>query len=85
MGHALNGAPADAVKMLLAQGAETRNAKLIELAGLVAQRHHEKIEDVASLQARARELTQRYCASGAHLIGAKQSGGRSAGGLRIRS
>ncbi len=46
MGFAVNGAPGDAVKILLAQGEETRNAKLIELAGLVAQRHHEKIADV---------------------------------------
>ena len=84
MGHALNGAPGHAVKMLLAQGAETRNAKLIELAGLVAQRHHEKIDDIAALQAEARELTQRYCAQGAHLIGGK-AGGRSAGGLRLRA
>lgn len=84
MGHALNGAPGHAVKMLLVQGAETRNAKLIELAGLVAQRHHEKIDDIAALQAEARELTQRYCSNGAQLIGAK-TGGRSAGGLRLRA
>lgn len=84
MGHALNGAPGHAVKMLLLQGAETRNAKLIELAGLVAQRHHEKIDDIATLQAEARELTQRYCSNGAQLIGAK-TGGRSAGGLRLRA
>lgn len=84
MGHALNGAPGHAVKMLLVQGAETRNAKLIELAGLVAQRHQEKIDDIAALQAEARELTQRYCSNGAQLIGAK-TGGRSAGGLRLRA
>jgi len=84
MGHALNGAPGDAVKMLLAQGADTRNAKLIELAGLVAQRHQDKIDDVAALAAQTRELTQRYCSKGGHLIGSKQ-GGRSAGGLSLRT
>lgn len=83
MGHALNGAPADAVRALLAQGAQTRNAKLIELAGLVAQRHHEKISDVADLQAQAKALTQRYCTQAAQLIGGKR-GGRSAGGLTLR-
>ncbi|MBW8831880.1 MAG: response regulator [Burkholderiales bacterium] len=83
MGHAMKGAPGEAVKALLAQGAETRNAKLIELASLVAQRHHEKIADVAGLQTRAKELVQRYCSQGA-LIGAKQ-GGRSAGGLSLRT
>jgi CheY-like chemotaxis protein len=84
MGHAVNGAPTEAVKLLLAQGAETRNAKLIELAGLVAQRHQEKIPEVEALSAAAKELQQRYCGHGAHLIGARQ-GGRSAGGLRLRS
>jgi CheY-like chemotaxis protein/Tfp pilus assembly protein PilF len=85
MGAAMNGAPADAVRLLLASGAETRNAKLIELAGLVAQRHHEKIENIEELQARARELSQRYCAKGAHLIGGSKQGGRSAGGLSLRT
>jgi hypothetical protein len=80
----MNGSPGEAVQMLLKVGAETRNAKLIELASLVAQRHQEKITDVAELQARARDLAQRYCAKGAHLIGAKQ-GGRSAGGLSLRA
>ena len=84
MGHALNGAPGDAVRLLLMQGADTRNAKLIELAGLVAQRHQDKIADVAQLTARASELSQRYCGTGAHLIGTKQ-GGRSAGGLTLRT
>jgi CheY-like chemotaxis protein len=85
MGAAMNGAPADAVKLLLASGAETRNAKLIELAGLVAQRHHEKIENIEELQSRARELSQRYCGKGAHLIGGSKQGGRSAGGLSLRA
>lgn len=84
MGHAVNGAPADAVKMLLDQGAQTRNAKLIELAGLVAQRHHEKIADVTTLAASAKDLQQRYCGKGGHLIGGKP-GGRAAGGLRLRA
>jgi hypothetical protein len=84
MGFAVNGAPGDAVKILLAQGEETRNAKLIELAGLVAQRHHEKIADVDRLQGRARELALRYCGQGGQLIGSKQ-GGRSAGGLSLRN
>ncbi len=84
MGYALNGAPADAVKMLLAQGEQTRNAKLIELAGLVAQRHHEKIDDAATLAAAAKALMARYCSKGAHLIGTR-TGARAAGGLRLRA
>ncbi|WP_372524753.1 hypothetical protein [Piscinibacter sp.] len=84
MGYALNGAPAEAVKMLLAQGEQTRNAKLIELAGLVAQRHHEKIDDAATLAAAAKALMTRYCSKGAHLIGTR-TGARAAGGLRLRA
>jgi len=84
MGRAMAGAPADAVQLLLDEGERTRNAKLIELAGLVAQRHHDKIADAAPLAAAAKELQQRYCASGGHLIGARK-GGRSAGGLSLRS
>src|SRR5439155_812557 len=84
MGRAVSGAPAEAVQMLLDEGAGTRNAKLIELAGLVAQRHQEKIDDVESLTAAARELMQRYCSKGAQLMGAR-SGGRAAGGMRLRA
>ena len=84
MGRAMAGAPAEAVQMLLDEGARTRNAKLIELAGLVTQRHQEKIGDATSLTTAAKDLQQRYCAKGGHLIGARQ-GGRSAGGLSLRT
>ena len=84
MGQALNGSPADAVRLLLAQGEQTRNAKLIELAGMVAQRHHDRITDVAALSAQAQDLARRSCSRGAHLIGSKH-GGRSAGGLSLRA
>jgi tetratricopeptide (TPR) repeat protein len=84
MGRAMAGAPGEAVQFLLNEGERTRNAKLIELAGLVAQRHHDKIADAPPLAAAAKELQQRYCASGSHLIGARK-GGRSAGGLRLRA
>jgi CheY-like chemotaxis protein len=84
MGCALNGAPTDAVKLLLAQGEQTRNAKLIELAGLVTQRHREKIDDAASLAATAKAMMTRYCSKGAHLIGTR-TGARAAGGLKLRA
>lgn len=84
MEYALKGAPGDAVRMLLAHGAQTRNAKLIELAGLVAQRHQDRIDDVSSLISQAQDLARRYCAKGAQLVGVRQ-GSRSAGGLRLAS
>jgi len=71
-------------QLLLPAACDALTAKLIELAGLVAQRHQEKIEDVGALSAQAQALAQRYCMKGAQLIGTKQ-GGRSAGGLRLRA
>ena len=83
MGHSLKGEPRLAVQLLLEEGERTRNAKLIEMAGLVAQRHHEKIDDAAALSAQAKVLKQRYAGAIAS-FGARQ-GGRSAGGLTLRT
>jgi hypothetical protein len=82
MAHALKGDPRRAVESLLAEGEQSRNAKLIELAGLVAQRHRERIADVENLTARVADLRQRYCASNE---AARQSGRRAPGGLRLRA
>lgn len=72
MGRVLAGAPGEAVALLLAQGELTRNAKLIELAGLVAHRHREKIDGVAALAEQAQSLARRYGQSGAPLIAASR-------------
>jgi CheY-like chemotaxis protein len=83
MGHSLNGEPRLAVRLLLDEGERTRNGKLIEMAGLVAQRHREKIEDADDLRAQADTLKLRYGGPG-HSLGVRQ-GGRSAGGLTLRA
>jgi CheY-like chemotaxis protein len=84
MGHSVNGQPRQAVQMLLDDGETTRNAKLIELAALVTQRHHAKIDDSAELLARADALKQRYCQAGTQAVGTPRRH-RSAGGLTLRA
>ena len=78
----LRGAPAEAVRLLLAQGARTRNAKLIELAGLMIQRHRERIDDEVSLTTQVQDLARHYCCKGVPLVGSRE-GARAAGGLRL--
>jgi CheY-like chemotaxis protein len=83
MNQSLRGRPRDAVQMLMDQGELTRNAKLIEMAGAVAQRHAEKIADLSEVQARVQDLHKRYCAPATHIAGVRRSN-RSAGGMVIR-
>ncbi len=83
MNHAVRGQPQTAVKALLRHGEETGNAKLIEMAGLVARRHRERIEDVDALLSNAAALAHRYCAPSSHIAGVRRSN-RSAGGMVLR-
>jgi hypothetical protein len=83
MNHALGGQPGAAVEALLDRGGSTGNAKLIELASAVAQRHRERITDVDGLMKTAAALAHRYCAPATHIAGVRRSN-RSAGGLVLR-
>jgi hypothetical protein len=60
------------------------NAKLIDMARMVLQRHAEKIPDAADLMGMADELKQRYSSAppGAPL---SADNGRQSGGLAIRA
>ena len=69
--------------MLLNRGAETGNAKLIEMAGLVARRHADRIDDAQTLIGSATAMAERYCAPATHIAGVRRSN-RSAGGLVLR-
>jgi len=84
MTFTVRGNPRAAVKTLLSQGAETRNAKLIEMAGLVVKRHQEAITDEQDLQSQTHELHQRYCRPITHIAGFRRTG-RSPGGLIMRA
>lgn len=83
MNHAVRGQPRAAVESLLQHGQSTGNAKLIEMASLVARRHQERIEGVDHLLSTAATLTHRYCAPSSHIAGVRRSN-RSAGGMIVR-
>ena len=84
MSHSLAGEPRESAKALLTAGARTMNAKLIDMARMVLQRHAEKIPDAADLMGMADELKQRY--SGAPPVAPLAvDNGRQSGGLAIRA
>ena len=79
----LQGQPDRAVESLLQQGGSTGNAKLIEMAGLVAKRHQERIDRVQELLTQQSQLAHRFCAPATHIAGVRRSN-RSAGGMVLR-
>ncbi len=83
MNLSLQGQPKNAVEALLHHGGSSHNAKLIEMAGLVARRHQERIEGVQDLLETAETLSHRYCMPATHIAGVRRSS-RSAGGLVLR-
>ncbi len=84
MNHAVHGDPTAAVTSLLDHGEATGNAKLIEMASLVARRHEERIgTGLEALMQRSQLLARRYCAPVSHIAGVRRSN-RSAGGLVLR-
>jgi CheY-like chemotaxis protein/lipopolysaccharide biosynthesis regulator YciM len=84
MTHSVTGSPEAAVKALMAKGSETLNAKLIDLAGLVLQRHATRIADSEGLGRTISDLRTRYCTKGTQ-VALGTSAGRAPGGLTIRS
>jgi hypothetical protein len=81
MRHAMRGSARTAVELLIQQGETTRNAKLIDMAGLVLKRHAEKIDDAASLAAQIDELHGRYVRP----MGAGPAKARATGGVALRT
>jgi hypothetical protein len=80
--HTLAGDHRGAVQLLLAHGERTLNGKLIEMARMTLQRHHEKIADGGPLQERVEALRSRY--GGSVVPGLGQAAGRQAGALTLR-
>lgn len=81
MRHSLRGSAKAAVELLIQQGEATRNAKLIDMAGLVLKRHAEKIEGASGLAEQIEDLHGRYVKP--------MTGGpgkaRAAGGVTLRT
>jgi hypothetical protein len=84
MAHSVSGEPSVAVEALLLRGAETCNAKLIELAGAVLSRHSAQISVFDVLNKKVTDLKIRYCAKGAQ-VRLGQNPLRAAGGLNLRT
>ncbi|OWQ93261.1 hypothetical protein CDN99_01870 [Roseateles aquatilis] len=76
MRHAMRGDPQAGVQLLLEQGTQTLNAKLIDMAALVLKRYRERMSDPDALAPRIEALQRRYVrASGQGLKAARDAGG----------
>jgi CheY-like chemotaxis protein/Tfp pilus assembly protein PilF len=84
MSHSLAGEPRAAAQALLTAGARTMNAKLIDMARMVLQRHADKIVDAHELVSTAEALKGRY-AGGLSVVPLAADNGRQAGGLVLRA
>lgn len=76
--------PRQAIKLLLAQGRATLNAKLIDMASLIALRHRDGLEDAEALLDLIGQLQERYCRPVTHLAGVMRAR-RPPGALALRS
>jgi CheY-like chemotaxis protein/Tfp pilus assembly protein PilF len=84
MSLAKDGSPANGVKALLVQGSKTHNAKLLDLAEMMLQRHKAHISDAGSLGDMVQDMRTKYCRHSAHVqLGA--SSGRQAGSINLRT
>lgn len=83
MTNSLNGAHEATVRSLLELGGSTLNAKLLDMAGLVLNRHGAKIADSAQLGDEIAGLRRRFCTRGTQ-VALGTSAGRSSGGLTLR-
>ena len=81
MRHSMRGTARTAVELLIQQGEITRNAKLIDMAGLVLKRHAEKIDGAQELLVQIDALHGRYVKP----MAAGPSKTRAAGGVALRT
>ncbi|HLO94904.1 MAG TPA: response regulator [Burkholderiaceae bacterium] len=83
MRHTMRGSARVGVELLIQQGEETRNAKLIDMAQAVLKRHAEKIEDAESLNVQIEALQKRFVLPLGVTISRRNV--RQAGGLALRA
>jgi hypothetical protein len=80
MKQALRGNATGSVELLIQQGENTRNSKLIDMALSVLKRHEEKIDDASAMELRIGELQDRWVKP----LGASVGRARQAGGVALR-
>ncbi|MDR7331527.1 response regulator [Roseateles asaccharophilus] len=81
MRHSLRGDARIGVELLIQQGMVTRNAKLIDMAGLVLKRHAEKIVDAPALAEQIDGLHDKYVKP----MGSGSGKPRASGGVALRT
>lgn len=84
LNRSMGGQAPAAVALLLEQGEQTRNAKLIDMAGAVARRHAQHLQDVDAVQQQVQRLQDAYCAPLTHIAGMRRSA-RMPGGVVLRT
>jgi len=82
MRFSMRNEPRIGVLLLLEQGEQTRNAKLIDMASLVLQRHAEKIADAPALSERVDALQAQWVQPLGNALARNQ---RAVGGLALRT
>lgn len=82
MRHSLRGSAKIAVELLIQQGERTRNAKLIDMAGLVLKRHADKIDNAAQLSEQIEDLSARFVRP---MSGLQPNKAHSPGGVVLRT
>ena len=81
MRHSMRGSAKVGVELLIQQGEATRNAKLIDMAGLVLKRHFEKIDGAEALAEQIEVLHGRYVKP----MTGGPSKARATGGVALRT
>jgi hypothetical protein len=84
LNRSMAGEAAQAVAILLDHGEQTRNAKLIDMAGAVARRHGDHVPDAESVHQQVQALQTAYCAPLTHIAGMRRSA-RMPGGVVLRT
>ena len=82
--HSLTGNHLTAVKALMVTGSKTKNAKILQLASKVLQRHGHEMKDVDSMIHIINDLQVKYCSQGVQ-ISMESTTSRPAGGVHLRT
>jgi tetratricopeptide (TPR) repeat protein len=84
MEQAMRGDPASAARRLLSLGRQHLNAKLLDMASLLALRHQARIPEAQSIADEAAGQMRRSCGVPNHIAGIQRAG-RAPGALLLRS
>lgn len=76
--------PRQAINLLLEHGRRTLNAKLIDMAAMIAVRHRDGLEDAETLMDLIASLQERYCRPVTHLAGVMRAR-RPPGAMALRT